>query len=169
MIPNTVEKALNAQINEELYSSYLYLAMAAYFEQEELPGLAHWMTIQVQEELVHVKRLYDYLFERDGRVVLGAIGAPPKEWESPLAAFQAAYEHEQHVTKLIHDLVTLARQERDHATENFLQWFVSEQVEEEATAKAITGQLRRTGDFGPGLLMIDRELTQRVFTPPTPT
>lgn len=166
MIPKKLEDALNDQINAELYSAYLYLAMAAYFEQDDLPGLAHWMTIQVQEELAHVKRFYDYMFERDGRVLLGAIAAPPKEWESPLAAFQAAYEHEQHVSKRIHDLVTLARQEQDHATENFLQWFVSEQVEEEATAKAITAQLRRTGDFGAGLLMIDRELAQRVFAPP---
>lgn len=167
MFPKKVEEALNDQINAELYSAYLYLAMATYLEHEELPGMAHWMSIQVQEELYHAKRLYDYVFNRDGRVALRSIEAPPGEWDSPLAAFEAAYAHEQQVSKRIHDLMALARAENDAATESRLDWFVAEQVEEEATIKAIVAQLRRTGDFGPGLLLIDRELAQRVFAPPT--
>ena len=167
MLKNTVQDALNAQINAELGSAYIYLAMAAYFEDIDLPGFAHWMTIQVQEELLHAQKFYTYVFERDGRVELTAIEGPPKEWESPLAAFQAAYEHEQYISKRIHDLVSLARNESDHPTENMLQWFVAEQVEEEATAKGIVQSLKRVGDSGHGLLMLDRELAARVFTPPT--
>lgn len=168
MLKEKIQDALNAQINAELASAYIYMAMAAYFESKDLPGYAHWMGIQVQEELFHVQKFYQYVNERDGRVTLGAIEAPPKEWASPLAAFEAAYKHEQYISGRIHDLVHLARAEKDAATENFLQWFVSEQVEEEANTKAAVGRLKIVGDNGYGLLMIDGELATRVFTPPAP-
>jgi len=166
MLSDKMQEALNAQINAELYSSYLYLAIAAHFEGTDLPGFASWMTVQAQEELFHAKKFYDYIYERDGEVTLQAIDGPPKAWDSPLAAFDAAYKHEQHITGRIHELVALARELKDPATENFLQWFVSEQVEEEATAKGIVQQLRLIGDSGTGKLIIDRELGTRVFTPP---
>ena len=168
MLTKKIQDALNAQINAELASSYIYLAMAAYFEDNDLPGFAHWMTIQVQEELFHVQKFYHYVFERDGRVELTAIEGPPKEWESPLAAFEAAYKHEQYISGRIHELVALARAENDPPTENFLQWFVAEQVEEEASVTEIVDQLNLAGEKGNGMFMIDKELSTRVFTPPAP-
>lgn len=166
MISENMQKALNGQMNRELYSSYLYLSMSAYFSSINLGGSANWMRVQAQEELIHTMKFYDYLNERGGRVILGDVEAPPSEWESPLAAFQYAYEHEQKVTGLINDLVNLAIEERDHATNSFLQWFVTEQVEEEASASDVVQKLKLAGDAGSGLFMIDQELGQRVFTPP---
>lgn len=166
MISKKMEKALNDQINAEAYSAYLYLSMAAYFEAENLPGLASWMRIQTQEETVHALKFFDFVNERRGRIVLKAIDQPPKEWESPLAAFEAAFEHEQLVTGRINDLVNLAVQEKDHATNAFLQWFVNEQVEEETSVDTIV-QMLKMGEKAPGaMFMIDRELGQRTFTPP---
>ena len=146
MISKKMEKAFNDQIQAELYSAYLYMAMSAYFTSQNLDGFAQWMRIQTQEEVSHAMKMYDYLFERDGRAVLLPIDAPQKEWKSPLDAFQAAYKHEQLVTKRIHDMVNLALAEKDHAAHNFLQWFVNEQVEEEASVKAIIQQLKLIGD-----------------------
>jgi ferritin len=167
MISKKMEKALNDQINAEAYSAYLYLSMAAYFEAENLPGLASWMRIQTQEETVHALKFFDFVNERRGRVALKAIDAPAKEWKSPLAAFEAAFEHEQMVTGRINDLVNLAVQEKDHATGAFLQWFVNEQVEEETSVDKIV-QMLKMGEKAPGaMFMIDRELGQRTFTPPT--
>ena len=166
MIKQTLQDALNNQINAELYSSYLYLAMSAYFEDQDLPGMANWMRIQAQEELIHVGKFFSYINDRDGRVMLKPIAGPPSEWGSPVEAFQAGYEHECKVTRLVGELVELAKKESDHSTENFLQWFVSEQVEEEATAKGIVGQLKLIGDNGYGLYAVDQELASRVFTPP---
>ncbi len=166
MISKKMEKALNEQITAEAYSAYLYLSMAAYFEAENLPGLASWMRIQTQEETVHALKFFDFVNERRGRVVLKTIDQPPKEWESPLAAFEAAFEHEQMVTGRINDLVNLAVQEKDHATNAFLQWFVNEQVEEETSVDTIV-QMLKMGQKAPGaMFMIDRELGQRTFTPP---
>jgi ferritin len=166
MISKKMEKALNEQINAEVYSAYLYLSMVAYFEAENLPGLANWMRIQTQEETVHALKFFDFVNERRGRVILKAIDQPPKEWESPLAAFEAAFEHEQMVTGRINDLVNLAVQEKDHATNAFLQWFVNEQVEEETSVDTIV-QMLKMGQKAPGaMFMIDRELGQRTFTPP---
>jgi len=166
MISKKMEKALNEQINAEAYSAYLYLSMAAYFEAENLPGLASWMRIQTQEETVHALKFFDFVNERRGRVILKAIDQPPKEWESPLAAFEASFEHEQMVTGRINDLVNLAVQEKDHATNAFLQWFVNEQVEEETSVDTIV-QMLKMGQKAPGaMFMIDRELGQRTFTPP---
>lgn len=166
MLTKKMQDALNAQINAELSSAYIYMAMAAYFESKDVPGFANWMEVQTKEELSHAQLFYTYIYERDGRVELSAIEGPPKDWKSLVDAFQGAYKHEQYITKRIHDLVALARKEKDAATENFLQWFVKEQVEEEANAKAIIQQLKLVGDYGPGILMLDRELATRMFTPP---
>jgi ferritin len=166
MISKKMEKALNEQINAEAFSAYLYLAMAAYFEAENLPGMANWMRIQTQEETVHALKFFHFVNERRGRVVLKAIDQPAKEWKSPLAAFEAAFEHEQMITERINDLVNLAVQEKDHATNAFLQWFVNEQVEEETSVDRIT-QILKMAEKAPGaMFMVDRELGQRTFAPP---
>lgn len=156
-------KALNEQINAEMYSSYLYLSMESYFQSISLGGFAAWMRAQVQEELMHSMKFYDFVIERGGRVTLEAIEKPESEWDSPLAAFEAVLKHEQHVTSLINDLVNLAIDERDHATNIFLQWFVSEQVEEEASVGAIVDRLHLIKDDPSGLFMLDTEMGKRVF------
>ncbi len=166
MLSPEMEEALNQQINAEFYSAYLYLAMAAYFESLNLSGFANWMTVQAQEELTHGIRFYDFVYERGGRVALAAVEAPPKSWDSPLAAFEGAYEHECKISSMINNLVNLALEEKDHATNNFLQWFVSEQVEEEASADGVVQKLKLIGDHGNGMFMLDRELGQRVFHAP---
>ena len=161
MLTDSVEKALNEQINAELYSEYIYLSMAAYYEDEGLPGFASWMRAQADEERSHAMRIYDFVIERDGRVTLDSIDKPPAEWSDPADAFEAAYEHEVEISRMIDDLVALAREENDNAAENMLQWFVAEQVEEEATAQDILDKLKHVGDDGLGLLMVDQELGQR--------
>lgn len=166
MIKAKIQDALNKQLNAELYSSYLYLSMAAYFESVSLKGFANWMRVQAREELAHAMKFYDYINERGGRVNLTSISAPSAQWDSPLAAFEQVYEHEQKVTGLINDLATLAIAEADHATNNFLQWFVAEQVEEESSADEIVQRLRLLGEDRSGLFMLDQELGQRIFTPP---
>jgi ferritin len=169
MIHERMQEALNKQLNAELYSSYLYLSMSAHFQSLNLGGFANWMRVQAQEELMHALKFYDYVNERGGRVVLHPVEAPPSAWDSPLAAFEHVYQHEQKVTGLIHKLVDLAVEARDHATNNFLQWFVSEQVEEEASANEVVQKLKLAGDAASALFMIDRELAQRVFVPPAAT
>ncbi|MDL1975054.1 MAG: ferritin [Deltaproteobacteria bacterium] len=166
MLNKRMEQALNSQINAEIYSSYLYLSMSAYFESISLSGFANWMRTQAQEEMVHAMKFYDYVNERGGRVILGPIEAPPSEWESAVSVFDATYQHEQKVTGLINDLVDLAIEEKDHATNNLLQWFVSEQVEEEASASGVLNKAKLTGDAPGGLFMLDQELGARVFTMP---
>ncbi|MHC4739957.1 MAG: ferritin [Planctomycetota bacterium] len=166
MISEKVEDALNEQINAELYSAYLYLSMESYFESVSLAGFANWMRIQTQEELMHAMKIYDFVIERDERVLLKAIEQPQNAWESPLAAFEAVYKHEQKVTGLINDLVNLAIEERDHATSTFLQWFVSEQIEEEKNACDIVGKLKLIGDSPQALFMMNDQMAQRVFTQP---
>ena len=166
MIKEKIEKALNSQLNAELYSSYLYLSMSSYFSSLNLDGFANWMRVQAQEELMHALKFYDYITERGGRALLATIEAPPAQWDSPLKAFENVYTHEQKVTGLINDLVNMAVSEKDHATTAFLQWFVTEQVEEESSADAVVQKLRLVGDQGSGLLMIDQEMSQRAFTPP---
>ncbi len=166
MINSKIEAAFNRQIVAELYSSYLYLSMSAYFESINLRGFAHWMRCQVQEELVHAMKFYNFIHERGGTVTLGGIDGPPTEWSSPVAAFGDAYSHEQKVTGLINSLVDLAMAERDHASNAFLQWFVTEQVEEEASADEVIKKIKLAGDQGSGMFMLDRELATRVFTPP---
>lgn len=162
----TIEKKINSQINAELFSAYLYYSMANYFESISLPGAAHWMRNQVMEEMIHVQKFAAYVNERRGTVKLEAIDGPQVEWKSPLEAFEAAYEHETHITGLINKLLDAALEESDHATVNFLQWFVAEQVEEEASADAIVQQLKLVGDNKGGLFMVDKELAGRTVTLP---
>ncbi len=169
MLGTKMEAAINDQINAELFSSYLYLAMSADFESKALPGAANWMRIQAQEELLHAMKFFDFINERNGRVVLGQIEKPKTEWDSPLAAFEDALEHEKMISGRISDLVDLALAEKDHAANTFLQWFVTEQVEEEANAQAIIDQLKMVGDHGVALFMVDGELGKRVLPPPTDT
>jgi len=166
MLSEKVQGALNDQINFELYSSYIYLSMAAWFESQDLPGHANWMKTQATEELMHVEKFYHYVNERDGRVTLSAIDSPPQEWKSPLDAFQHAYEHEQEVSQRINKIVDVTLAESDHATNNFLTWFVNEQVEEEASVKDVISQLKMIGDDGHGLFMLDKDLGSRVLTTP---
>jgi ferritin len=166
MISKNMEEALNEQVNAELYSAYLYLSMESYFKAQNLNGFANWMRIQTQEEVSHAMKIYDFINERGGRVLLKAIEGPATEWDSALTVFNAVYAHEQKVTSLINNLVDLAIKEKDHATNSFLQWFVNEQVEEEASADAIVQQLKMMEKAPGGMFMLDRELRQRVFTPP---
>jgi ferritin len=166
MLNERIEEAINEQINAEFYSSYLYLSMSAYFDSIDLPGFAKWMIAQAQEEISHGMKMYKFIQERGGTVTLKPIKGPQTTWESPLAIFEAAYAHEQLVTGLINDLVNLAIEEKDHASKNFLDWFIDEQVEEEASAIEVVQQLKMIGDNGYGLLMLDREMGQRIFTPP---
>lgn len=166
MIGMKLEKAINSQIGAELYSSYLYLSMSSYFSSINLGGFATWMKAQAQEELMHAIKFYDYLIERGGTVTLTTIKAPSGKWDSPLAVFQNVFAHEQKVTGLINDLVDLAIAENDHAATAFLQWYVTEQVEEESSADEIVQKLKLVGDQGSGLLMLDQQLGQRGVTPP---
>jgi ferritin len=161
-----MQEALNGQLNAELYSSYLYLSMAAYFQSLNLGGFGNWMRVQAQEEDMHAMKFYNFINERGGRVLLKPIDGPPTEWDSPLAAFEAVLEHEQKVTGLINELVELALSEHDHATNIFLQWFVTEQVEEEDSANDVIQQIKMVGGAEGGLFMLDRELGQRTFTAP---
>ncbi len=165
MLSAKLQEALNKQINEEYYSSYLYRSMVAYMEDNNLDGCAHWMRMQADEEHMHALKIFDYMVERGGRVELQPVEAPPRDWDSPLAAFEAALEHEKFMTENITKLVDLALEERDHATNNVMQWYVSEQVEEESNVDDIVQKLRMVGDNGPGMFMMDRELKSR----PAPT
>jgi ferritin len=161
MLTEKMEKALNEQINEELYSSYLYLAMSAWFESQNLPGFAAWMKVQAREEHGHAMKFFEFIHERRGMVALKAIKEPAREWKSPLAAFEAALGHEQHITGRINDLVNGAIAEKDHATAAFLQWFVTEQVEEEASADRIVQILKMAANAPGALLMLDHQMGER--------
>jgi len=166
MLNTKIEAAFNDQLNAEAFSAYLYWSMSAYFESMNLKGFATWMRVQALEELTHTERFFKFIAERGGRVKLTAIEAPVTEWDSPLAAFEAALAHEVVVTGRINKLVDLAVAESDHAAQVFLQWFVTEQVEEEASADAVIQKLK-LADGAPGaLFMVDQELGQRVFVPP---
>lgn len=166
MLSERMQKALNAHMNHEIYSSYLYLSMAGWCEDQDLPGFANWFFIQAKEELLHVERFYRHVIGRDGRVLLQPVAGPGTAWESPVAVFTEALDHERGVSKAINGLVDIANEEKDHATNNFLQWFVAEQVEEEASAKEVLQKVKLIAGAPGGLFMIDRELAQRVFTPP---
>ena len=161
MLNPAVQDAMNQQLNAELYSAYLYLSMAANFEAENLRGMAHWMQVQAKEETGHALKFFKHIAERGGRVTLTAIAAPPTKWDSPRAVFEQVYEHECHVSSLINKLAELAAAEKDHASGVFLQWFINEQVEEEANAHDILHQLRMIGDSKQGLFLMDRQLAQR--------
>lgn len=161
MFNEKIQDAMNEQIKNELYSAYLYLSMAAYCESINLPGFAHWMRMQEEEERMHAMKFYDFIHERGGRVILQAIDQPTAEFESPQDVFNKTLEHEQKVTAWINNLYALAVEEKDYASQIFLQWFITEQVEEEDNASQIIETLKMIGDSHRGLLMLDRELAQR--------
>ncbi len=162
-----MEQAYNDQLREELSSAYIYLSMAAYFERRDLPGFANWMRIQFQEEMAHHIRFFNYVIARGGTIKLQAIPAPAAEWETPLDVFKSTLAHEEHITGCINNLMSLAHQEKDFASTQFLQWFVNEQVEEEANVNKIIGQLKMVQENG--LYLLDKELATRVFVDPNAT
>ena len=156
-----IETAINNQINAEIYSAYLYLAMAAYFDSVSLPGFAHWMKTQFEEEMAHAMKFYDYVYSNNGTVQMKAIAAPPVKFKSPLDVFKFTLSHEKTVTKLINNLFELAITEKDYASESFLKWFIDEQVEEENTASEIIDKINLAGEKGPGMFFLDKELRSR--------
>jgi ferritin len=161
MMNEKIQDAFNDQINEELFSSYVYLAMSAHFEAMNLEGFAGWMRQQAQEEVDHAMRLFDHLNRRGGRVVLKALGEPPLDFGTPLEAFEKALAHEQHITGCINKLYKLALDEGDYPAQLELQWFIDEQVEEEENAGRVVEQLKLAGDNKGALFLLDRELGQR--------
>jgi ferritin len=168
MIGERLSQAMNDQIKNELESYYIYLSMAAYFESSSLDGMGHWMRCQAHEEMLHAMKFFAHLIDRGGRVVLQDLKQLKTEWASPLDAFQDAYAHEQFITGKVNDLTTVAREERDYSSEPLLAWFSEEQIEEEATASKIVDELEMIGKDKSALLMLDRELGQRVFPPGSP-
>lgn len=168
MISKPLEAAINAQINAELWSAYLYLSMSTYCQDAGFPGIANWFAIQFKEEQDHAMILLNYLQSRDGRVLLAPIDAVETEWASPLAAFEATLKHEQKVTSLINNLMALAVEEKDFALQTRLNWFVEEQVEEEENARDLIQKFRLVGDNGYGLYQLDQELAARVYTQASP-
>jgi len=161
-----VEKAFNDQMNREFYSSYLYLAMAGYFEVTNLKGCANWMRIQAEEERMHAMRFYDFIVNRGWAISLGQIDRPGHVWKSPLDAFSKALEHEKFITANINDLVDLSLTSKDHAAHSFLKFFIDEQVEEEEAAQNIVAKLKLIGKSASGMFMLDNELSQRILTTP---
>lgn len=166
MLSEKMAGALNEQLNKEIYSAYLYLSMSAYSTYIGLKGFANWFMVQYQEEMAHAMKFYDYINSQGGRVNLTAIAQPPAEFMSPLDMFERTLAHEQFVTKSINELVDFAIAEKDHATNILLQWYVTEQIEEEGNDNEIIAKLKLVGDDGNGLLMVDRELAMRVFMQP---
>ena len=163
-ISKKVEDVLNQQINAEFWSAYLYLSMSNYFNANGMPGFANWMKVQFEEETFHAMKMLDFVNERGGRVILQPIGEVPAEWEGVLNIFEETLAHEEKVTSLINECVNVGIKEKDHATVNFLQWYVDEQVEEEATASEIIDQLKMVNCEGQGLYMMDKEFKTRSFS-----
>ncbi len=166
MLKKEINDALNKQINEELFSAYLYLAMASYFEDKNLPGFANWMRIQFQEEQFHALKMFDYVNERGGNVVLEAIAKPEVDFDNVIDVFEATLSHEKHITAQIEKLMDIAVEIKDYASQSFLGWYIDEQVEEEASAEEILNQLKMFDGKGQALLMFDRQFAARQFTPP---
>ncbi len=167
MISKKMNAALNNQVNAEMFSSNLYLSMSAWFSERSLTGFANWMRVQVEEEQFHGMKIYDYILERGGSVSLGSIDKPESNWGSPLKVIKDVAKHEAKVTALVNDLVDVALEERDHAANIFLQWFVEEQVEEEASVGEVLDKMKMIGDDSAGMFAMDMELGKRVFNPPT--
>ncbi len=161
MLKDSVQKALNDQVRHEFYSAHVYLAMCAWFEDQGLPGFATWMRLQYEEELAHGLKIFDFINDRDGKVIIDGVEAPPASWDSPLAAFEAAHDNEKAVSRSIDDLYNLADSENDHATKVMLQWFITEQVEEEASTKQAVDRLKLAGDDSSALLVLDHEFGAR--------
>lgn len=168
MLSNKIQDALNAQINAELWSAYLYLSMSLHFQAEGRVGVANWFAIQFKEEQAHAQILMNYVNQRGGRVILAPIDAVPSSWASILDAFKATLEHERKVTSLINSLFALAEEEKDYATRDRLQWFVSEQVEEEDNCRTLIDKFSLVGDNGMGIYMLDNELAARTYTELSP-
>lgn len=168
MLNKNVEAALNAQINAEMWSAYLYLSMSAWCHAEGKPGMGNWFQVQFKEEQAHAQILFNYIVQRGGRVKLSPIEAVPEKWESPLDVFKATLEHENKVTELINNLFALALKENDFATQSMLKWFIDEQVEEEENAQTLIDNLTMIKDNGYGLYMLDKELAARTYTVPAP-
>ncbi len=167
MISKKMEEALNKQLNRELFSSYLYLSMATYFENNSFVGMAQWMKLQAEEEHIHSMKFFDFIQKIGGRVILEQVDKPQSEWDSAQKAFEDALGHEEYITKNINELTDLAIAERDHSTKTFLQWYIDEQVEEEATANEIVQKFKLIGESKSGLYMLDRELGARILSPVT--
>ncbi len=165
MLNQKIQDAFNKHINVELYSSYLYLSMSSHFESKNLKGMASWMRLQAREEMAHAVKFIDFIHEKGGKVLLAALDAPENEWSSPTAVFEHVYKHECHISQLINDLANVAISEKDHAANSFLQWFITEQVEEEASALENLEKLKLVGDNGVALFMIDKELSERAPAP----
>jgi ferritin len=168
VIGERLNKAMNDQIKNELESYYIYLSMAAYFHSVSLDGMGHWMRCQAHEEMLHAMKFFDHLIDRGGKVKLQDLKQLKTQWNSPLEAFQDAYEHEKFISGKINELITIAREQQEYASEPLLGWFADEQVEEEATASKITDELTMIGEDKSGLLMIDRELGVRAFPAGSP-
>ena len=168
MISKNLENAINEQINFEFYSAYTYLAMSAYAEEIDFPGAANFFKIQAQEELDHARKMYDYLFQKGGKVMLEAIEKPKAEFDNLLNIFEEGLKHEQTVTKRIYNIANIALDEKEHATMSFLSWFVDEQVEEEENFTNLVKKIKRASGNEANLYMIDDELATRVYTPPVP-
>jgi ferritin len=166
MFSKTLLDAMNEQMKNEFLSAYLYMAMSGYFEAEDLPGLASWMRIQALEEMTHGEKFFNFICEAGARTDLRAIDAPQNDYKSPLDCFQYSLKHENFVADSINKLMDQARKDNNHAAQIFLQWFVTEQVEEEASFGLIVKKLERIGDDGNGLLRLDDELAARAFVPP---
>lgn len=166
MITRKIYTALNNQMNNEFYSAYLYLSMSSYANSIGLKGTANWFFVQYQEEMVHFTKFYTFINNQGEHVELGQVPAPPASFKNLLQMFEETLKHEQFITKSINDLTDLAVKEKDHATQIFLQWFVTEQIEEEENDRDIIGKLKLIGDNGYGILMLDNELGTRVFVPP---
>jgi len=169
MLKEKMLNAFNEQINAEQYSAFLYLAMSAWFHDKGLPGFANWMHVQYQEEVSHADKMFNYVVERGEKPILKAIEQVPIEWDSIIEIFEATLKHEQHVTSLINDLVDVAIEVKDHATQSFLQWFVDEQVEEESNVTEILDNLKLINGQGNGIFMLDREMRSRTFVDNTAT
>lgn len=163
MISESLEDAMNEQMKNEFYSAYLYLSMAAYFDDQDLDGFFNWFREQAREEQFHAMKFYHFLNERGGRVELRTIEKPQKEFKSVEDVFETSLDHEKKVTSMINDLMDMAKEEGDHASINFLNWFVDEQVEEEDQFESVLAKVKRIGENGQGLLMLDKDLGQRQF------
>jgi len=167
MISKKMEKVLNGQINKEMYSAYLYMSMSSYADAQGLKGIAHWFMVQYHEEMTHAMKMYEYLQEQGNEVAFGAIAKPEGTFSTALSLFEAALEHERFITRSINEIMDLAIEERDHATKAFLEWYVSEQVEEEQNATEIVQTLKMIGDNSAALFLYDKDLKVRMVNVPT--
>jgi ferritin len=166
MLTKKMEEALNSQIQKEMYSAYLYMAMSADCSDKGLAGFATWLMVQYHEEMFHAMKIYEFIDDRNGRPIVPAIQQPPKEWNTALTLFEEVLAHEETVTASINDLMATARSENDNASQTFIEWYVTEQIEEEKNADDIIKKIKLAGEKGPGLYMLDKEVGARTLTAP---